>query len=592
MKKENAVIESKNLGTFYNFVNKRLKYRNAIGALVDDCGNIITNDDEKAKLFNDYFASVGVVDNNVFPVCDSVLHDDCVLDTVEFNAPNTLAAMHKLKSNLSSGPDGLPPLLFKRLRYCLAEPLALMFSQLFSVSAVPPDWKRGVITPVFKKGVAGNVSNYRPISLTCVPSKIMERIIASQMYAHFKANGIIHSAQHGFCKGRSTCTNLLESFNDWTLSLQYKHYVIVAYIDFSKAFDSVSHEKLFVRLYSYGIRGTLLQWLREFLTGRTHQTRVGFSLSSVIQLLSGVVQGSGIGPLLFLSYINELAEILGRAGINVKLFADDVKLYMQIVNSCDTGKLQYALDLVTEWAKAWQLTVSINKCCLLSIGRLPPAAPAEFYIDGQKMSLVSSCRDLGVLVSQDLKPTAHIKQMVASAHRRANAILRSFLSRDIDTLVRAFNVYVLPLLEYNSIVWSPQGKQDIECIERVLRRYTKRLPGLKSYPYKSRLKRLNLTTLELRRLHIDLVWCYKIVFGLVDVNFDDFFTLAPLSHTRGHKHKLYKRRCSTNVGTSFFANRVVDTWNYLPDNIIDFNSLSAFKRTVKLIDFTMFLKCD
>ena len=91
-----------------------------------------------------------------------------------------------------------------------------------------------------------------------------------------------------------------------------------------------------------------------------------------------------------------------------------------------------------------------------------------------------------------------------------------------------------------------------ECIEGVVRRYTKRLPGLKSYPYKSRLKRLNLTTLELRRLHIDLVWCYKIVFGLVDVNFDDFFALAPLSHTRGHKHKLYKRRCSTNVGTSFF----------------------------------------
>jgi len=166
---------------------------------------------------------------------------------------------------------------------------------------------------------------------------------------------------------------------------------------------------------------------------------------------------------------------------------------------------------------------------------------------------------------------------------------------DIDTLVRAFNAYILPLLEYNSIVWYPLGKQDIECIERVLRRYTKRLSGLTSYPYKGRLKRLNLTTLELRRLHIDLVWCYKIVFGQVGVNFDDFFALAPLSHTRGHKHKLYKQLCSTNVGTSFFANRVVDAWDYLPDNIIDFNSLSgmsAFKRTIKLIDFTMFLKCD
>ena len=115
---------------------------------------------------------------------------------------------------------------------------------------------------------------------------------------------------------------------------------------------------------------------------------------------------------------------------------------------------------------------------------------------------------------------------------------------------------------------------------------------LKSYPYKVRLKRLNLTTLELRRLHIDLAWCYKIVFGLVDVRFDDFFTSAPLSQTRGHKHKLFKRRCSTNVGTSFFGNRVIDVWNYLPENTTDFNSLSAFKRTIKMIDFTTFLKCD
>jgi len=137
---------------------------------------------------------------------------------------------------------------------------------------------------------------------------------------------------------------------------------------------------------------------------------VGFSLSSVIQLLSRVVQGSGIGPLMFLSYINELAEIHELAGVIVKLFADDVKLYMQIVNSCDVAKLQRALDLVTEWAKAWQLSVSIQKCCILSIGRILPAASAEFHIDGHNISFVSSCRDLGVIVSHDLKPTAHIKQ--------------------------------------------------------------------------------------------------------------------------------------------------------------------------------------
>ena len=200
------------------------------------------------------------------------------------------------------------------------------------------------------------------------------------------------------------------------------------------------------------------------------------SLSAVIELLSGVVQGSGIGPLLFLSCINELAEILERAGVTVTLFADDVKLYimhMEIVNDCDAFKLQNAQDLLTEWANMWQLSVSVDKCCVLGIGRLPVTAPTDFYIDGHKLSLVSCCRDLGVTVSQshDLKPTTHIRQIVTKAHQRANAILRSLVSRDTDLLLRAFTVYVLPLLEYHSIVWSPQGKQDIECIERVQRRY-------------------------------------------------------------------------------------------------------------------------
>jgi len=119
--------------------------------------------------------------------------------------------------------------------------------------------------------------------------------------------------------------------------------------------------------------------------------------------------------------------------------------------------------------------------------------------------------------------------------------------------------------------------------------YTKRLPGWKTYSYESRLQRLNLIILELWRLHIDLVWCYKIVFGLVDVKFDDFFKHAPLNNTRGHVHKLYKQRSSTNVVAAFFVNRVVDIWNFLPEDIVDFISLTAFKRTIKSVDFNAFL---
>ena len=249
---------------------------------------------------------------------------------------------------------------------------------------------------------------------------------------------------------------------------------------------------------------------------------MGSTLSSTVELISRVVQGRRIGPLMFLIFINELAEILDRAGVKIKLFADDIKVYVQIVSCHDFDKLQYALDLLTSWAQTWQLTVSVDKCCILNIGRRKSPA-MEFCINSKKLSTNMSCRDLGVVVLNDLKPAAHIGQMVAKGHQRADTILHSFVSRDVALLVRAFIVYVCPIVKYNSVIWSLQTVHDIEEIERVQRRFTKRLPGLKMYSHTTRLNQLKLPSLEFRRLHIDLIMCYKRVFGLVDVNFDDFF---------------------------------------------------------------------
>jgi hypothetical protein len=589
---ELRIIDANNLGAFYSYVNKRISHRNGIGALTESSGNVVVDSQQKANMFNEYFASVGTVDNDIIPVCHAVDVNDKELETVDFNAGNVLLAMSKLKSNLSSGPDGFPPILFKRLKYCLATPLSMIFTQLMSVAAVPDVWKSAIITPVFKKGAAGKVNNYRPISLTCVCSKLMERIISQEMYRHLTVNKILHHAQHGFVKGRSTCTNLLESLNDWTISLQYKHGVTVAYIDFSKAFDTVSHEKLFCRLKSYGITGNLLNWLRNFLTGRSHRTRVGIAVSAIAKLISGIIQGSGIGPLLFLTFINELIEIMRQFGVEIKMFADDAKLYAEILTISDVSKLQGALDALSAWADLWQLTISIDKCCILNIGNIPSCIPATtvYNIKNNVLPVVKSCRDLGVIVSRDLSPRLHINTIVLKAQQRANMILRCFISRDIDVLLRAFIVYVRPLIEFNSVVWSPSLKCDIDSIEKVQRRYTKRLPGLGFLSYTERLTRLNLISLELRRLHTDLLMCYKIVFGIVTVNFDDFFKVSPCTITRGHSYKLYRQRGDINARENFFSQRIVNVWNNLPSDMIDFSSFATFKRTIKLINFKRFLK--
>jgi len=586
---ESSVVESNNLGTFYRYINKRMNHRNPIAALADSMGSLVVSDSDKANLFNQYFSSVSVVDNGIMPNHISLLDTPVVLDSVIFTNSGVCKAINKLKSNLSSGPDGLPPLLFKQLKHCLAEPLSLVFTQLLSVSEVPKDWKGAIITPVFKKGAAGEVSNYRPISLTCVASKLMERIISSQIFDYLLANNILHPEQHGFFRGRSTCTNLLESLNDWTFSVQYKRSITVVYIDFSKAFDSVVHSKLLHKLASCGISGRLLHWIGNFLSNRTHQTRVGLSLSEVAELTSGIVQGSGIGPLLFVIFIDDLIEHLKKFGVRLKLFADDVKIYAEIVDTCSIDQLQCALDSLHEWSIMWQLPISINKCCILHIGSETLCRP--LCINGSVLPIVKTCRDLGVLISNDLSPSVHIDSVVAKAHQRANAILRCFVSRDARLLIRAFTVYVRPILEFNCVTWSPHTKQDIEKVEKVQRRFTKRLRGFVNLSYSERLHKLELCSLELRRLYFDLYMCYRIIFGQVNVCMQDFFEFNCASRTRGHPYKLYKCHSYSSVRASYFANRIINVWNTLPSDRIDFSSFAAFKRTIQQIDLSTFLLC-
>ena len=458
-----------------------------------------------------------------------------------------------------------------------------------SVGAVPPIWKTAIIVPVFKKGDPTDVQNYRPISLTCVASKIMERVIVQQMTSYFMKCNLISNSQHGFIVNRSTCTNLLESFNDWTLALQDRTGITVVYIDFAKAFDSVPHDKLVHRLKTYGINGQLLLWIKNFLSDRNHCTRVGNVESTILPLLSGVIQGSGIGPLMFVMYINELADILREAGVTVRFFADDLKMYARITNCVDVTVMQNALDRLVDWADLWQLQISITKCNSMHIGRQPPFS-VDLKIRDLSLPVVNSCRDLGILVCSSLSHSSHIANIINVASQRSNLILRTFVTRDIATLKSAFVTYVRPLLEYNSVVWSPQYISDIRALEKVQRRFTKRLPSLHQLPYSRRIEQLGLQSLELRRLINDLVMCYKIVFGLTCLKMSDYFIFSPVCVTRGHPYKLFVPRTVVNTRKHYFCIRVIEPWNNLNCATVDFSSLRRFRCFLRRTDLSQYLK--
>jgi len=283
---------------------------------------------------------------------------------------------------------------------------------------------------------------------------------------------------------------------------------------------------------------------------------------------------------MLLIFINELAQILSTFGIVVKMFADDVKLYLKSVKNVDFSSLQAAMNALCKWANLWQLSISVEKCCVLCVGKVDPIV--NIFLSGTALPCVTSCRDLGVTVSSDLAFSTHEKNIVAKAHQRANAIHRCFISKNTNLLVRAYLTYVRPLLEYNSIIWSSHYKCDVDAIEKVQRRFTKRIPSFNNYSYGERLNLLHLPRLETRRMQNDLIWCYKILFGHVKICSSNFFEFQ-LSSTREPPYKLFKKQCTNTTKSVFFAKRVINIWNSLPSDLVDFSSLKSFTCSIKTV---------
>jgi len=249
----------------------------------------------------------------------------------------------------------------------------------------------------------------------------------------------------------------------------------------------------------------------SLLSNRLQAVKIASHVSAFIPVANGVPQGSVLGPLLFLIFINDLVDLFG-SNLCVKLFADDVKIYVSIgdVNNIDT--LQTGLTALCAWASTWQLTISVGKCAVLHLGK--NNSLHSYSINAVVLPSVTEIRDLGVMMDSKLSFSAHYSLIVCKAHQRACLILRCFKSRDPVILFRAFTVYVRPLLEYCSPVWSPGYKTDIFRIESVQKRFTKRLNGCQDLTYKARFALLKTETLELRRLKQDLLYMYKIIRGL------------------------------------------------------------------------------
>ena len=389
---------------------------------------------------------------------------------------------------------------------------------------------------------------------------------------------LLSNQQYGFRPGYSCTSQLILLFHTWAKNLDERFSTDVIFLDFEKAFDSVPHDRLLLKLNQYGISGELLTWFSNFLTNRYQRVVLEGCHSDLVLVRSGVPQGSILGPLLFLLYVNDIPDHLSST---TAMFADDTLLYDRCPSTETSISIQESLDQANEWCGNWLLRTNVKKCESMKFTRARKPASCNYSIDNKPLSQVLTHKHLGVILSEDLSWKSHILSITARANRLLGLLKRTFGIHSKALLV-GYKIMVRPLLEYACQVWDPHEKYLVEKLERVQRNVTRWIIG-RDTSYEDRMKSLKLPSLTQRREYLGLVQLFKFVVGHSVVNIDDFVSFNKRSSRNSHCHKLCKPSCRTNILKYSFWHRHIDKWNSLPESLVKHDKLYSFKKGLEKI---------
>ena len=559
---------------FWKYVQEKAKQTTGISPLDKGDGVFLNDDIDKADVLNAFFSSVFTREdtNNVPEVEEGTKSKNIYLTDIVITPIAVKDKLKQLNNCKAQGPDGIPPRVLKEVSENLAIPLSILFNKSLEKGLIPADWKQAEVVAVFTKGTKSDPGNYRPVSLTSVICKVLESFVRDAIVKHMNDHNLYANCQHGFRKKRSCATQLLEVMEILTDHIDQREPTDMVYLDFRKAFDSVPHERLLSKLMMYGITGGVHSWVKGFLYDRTQRVRVGKKLSSSADVLSGIPQGSILGPVLFTIFINDIADNINSF---CRIFADDTKIFNITKNSIT---LQEDLAKLQEWSFKWGLHFNVNKCHVLHIGYNNPRYK---YIlkSGEDESVLNICleeKDLGVIFDGKLSFDAHIQNCISKANRILGIIKRSFSYLDKELFLLIYKSMVRPHLEYANSIWSPKLKRQSAAIERVQRRATK-LYEIRQWSYERRLKFLNLPSLKYRRYRGDLIQTYKIIHKIDDLKTEDFFTIRNDTNTRSKNVNFYIEKCSSNSKLHSFSYRSRRYWNSLSKITKEARDLNSFK---------------
>ena len=433
--------------SFYAYVRSKQNVRDKVGPLEDNFGNIVTQGFLMAEELNMHFSSVFTrEDTSSLPVPETKFKGSEGERLGQLvGTPEVVASkINNMKENKSPGVDGISPKILKETVEQISTPLAHVFNMSLQEGFVPLEWKEANIIPLFKKGSRNKSVNYRPVSLTSVICKLLETIMRDHDMMDFLVkHKLINPSQHGFLKARSCLTNLLCFFEEITKWVDDGSPVDVIYLDFQKAFDKVPHQRLILKLKSHGMGNSIINWIEQWLTDRRQRVVVDGEVSSWKSVLSGVPQGSVLGPILFLVYIDDLEE--GVTG-NILKFADDTKLFRKTKEIGDKKKLQDDIDKLVRWSEKWQMLFNFGKCKCLHTG--PGNTGKNYEMGGTILSKTVKEKDLGVSMNANIKVSEQCRIAASKGNQVLGMIRRNITYKEKNLIVPLYKAIVRPHLEY------------------------------------------------------------------------------------------------------------------------------------------------
>ena len=487
--------------------------------------------------------------------------------------------MLRLKRHCSPGPDGIASFVLIEACEELVHPLTQIFKLSLRKSTVPDDWKVANITPIHKSGSVKLVSNYRPISLTSIVSKLLEKLLKAAIMKHVMENELLNSSQHGFMAKKSCLTNLLHCLEEVTAILDSGDCVDILYLDFAKAFDKVQHKRLLSKLEALNIKGEILAWIKAWLSNRKHRVVLNGKQSDWCAVPCSVPQGSVLGPILFIIYINDIDGCIEDIIALLLKFADDTKVIKRISTVADNLALQDVINNLMAWAKKWQMSFNVGKCKILHLGNNNPQF--VYNMEGVTLNVTSNQKDLGVFVDQSAKPSLQVSKAAQKANQVLGRLLRSFKCREKTTMVQLYKTFVRPHLEYAIQAWCPYTIKDIDTLEKVQKRFVRQITSL-SGTYEEKLLKIGLTSLRDRRTRGDCIETFKMLRGFTKVDKSTWLTflsreVGPQTRLSSDPLSLETKPARLDLRKHFFSVRIPTIWNALPLTIRQSTSVNQFK---------------